>query len=101
MVVLALLVGLDGFGESADLVDFQQQGIAGFLLDACLDPLLVGDQEVVAYDLHSLAHFGSEGTVALPIVLVEGVLDGYDGVLADISFVERSQFSTGQMGYCG
>lgn len=37
-VALGEFVGVDGLGHAADLIDLQQQAVAGLLLDGCLDP---------------------------------------------------------------
>lgn len=42
---------LDGLGDGADLVHFEQQAVAGLLLHGLLDPLWVGDSQVISYDL--------------------------------------------------
>ena len=47
----------DGFGQGSDLVDFQEQRVARFLVDSCLDSGWVGDEEIVADNLD----FGADG----------------------------------------
>lgn len=42
---------LDGLGHGADLVDLEQQTVAGLLVHCLLDPLGIGHSEVVSYDL--------------------------------------------------
>lgn len=42
---------LDGLSDRANLVDFKQQTVAGLLVHCLLDPLWVGDSQVVTYDL--------------------------------------------------
>ena len=42
---------LQGLCDGADLVDFEQQTVAGLLLHSCLDPLGIGHSQVVSYDL--------------------------------------------------
>lgn len=42
---------LDGFGHGANLVDLQQQAVAGFFLNSLGNPLRVGDREVISHDL--------------------------------------------------
>jgi hypothetical protein len=107
---------LDGLADGSDLVDLQQQTVASLLLDGGLDPLGVGDGQVVTdnLDLGVLGHVGP----SLPVVLVEGVLmnntvstllcldqmrriiqtylDGDDGVLLDEASVKLSELNTGQ-----
>lgn len=42
---------LDGLGDGANLVDFEQQTVAGLLVNSLLDPLGVGHCQVVSYNL--------------------------------------------------
>ena len=65
---------LDGFGHRTNLVDLQQQTVAGFLLNGLGNPLRVGDCEVISHDLdvHTREERGPSG----PIILVKGVFNG-------------------------
>ncbi len=51
-VGLAEVVGGDGLGDGADLVHLEEQAVAGLLVDGGLDPLGVGDGEIVTDDLN-------------------------------------------------
>lgn len=64
------------FRDSADLVDFQQQTVAGFLLHSLADAIWVGHCQIVSNDLDVCA-FGEVGP-GRPVVLVKGILDGND-----------------------
>ena len=77
------LDGVDGLREGTDLVDLDQQGVCGVGLDALGQALRVGDEQVVADDLHLVADLLVEGGPGLPVLLVEGVLDGDQRVLGD------------------
>lgn len=66
---------LQGLGDGADLVDLEQQAVAGLLGHALGDALGVGDREVVTHHLDAGA--GREVGPCLPVVLVKGVLDGH------------------------
>mmetsp|Transcript_74633 Transcript_74633/g.216544 ORF Transcript_74633/g.216544 Transcript_74633/m.216544 type:complete len:369 (+) Transcript_74633:49-1155(+) len=87
--LLAHLARLDGLGDGPDLVDLQQERVAGghVALHRLGDALWVRDEEVVADDLHALADVLGEWAVAVPVVLIEGVLDGDHGVLLDPTLV--------------
>src|SRR5262249_31240395 len=50
-------------------------------LDTLLEALLVGDEEVVADELHLLADLVGDELPAVPVVLVEAVFDADDRVL--------------------
>lgn len=64
---------LDGFCEGADLIDLEQEGVTGLLIQSSLDASWVGDQQVIANDLGVHANTGSEVNVSLPVILVEGI----------------------------
>lgn len=64
---------LDGLGDGADLVDLQQEAVAGAELGRALDAPGVGDRQVVPHHLD--VHLRQEPLPPLPVVLVEGVLD--------------------------
>ena len=44
---LGELVGFDGLGDRADLVDLEKEAVAGFFVDCHLDPLGVGHRQVL------------------------------------------------------
>ncbi|GBE58766.1 phosphopyruvate hydratase, putative [Babesia ovata] len=73
--------GVDGLGDRSDLVHLQQKSVASLLGEGGLDTLGVGDKQVVTNNLHSRADLGRQHLVRLPVVLVEGVLNGDNGVL--------------------
>ena len=64
-----------GLGDRADLVDFEQQAVAGSLLGSFLYPLGVGHRQVVSNHLDP--HPSGETGPGLPVVLVKRVLDGH------------------------
>lgn len=84
---------LDGLGDASDLVDLQQETVASLLLDCGLDTERVGDGQVVTDDLDT--GVGGEVGPRLPVVLVEGVLDGDDRVLFDEGDVQVREFLSG------
>mmetsp|Transcript_896 Transcript_896/g.2413 ORF Transcript_896/g.2413 Transcript_896/m.2413 type:complete len:484 (-) Transcript_896:141-1592(-) len=85
--------GLDRLGDGADLVDLEQQRVARLLLDGALHADGVGHQQVVADDLHLVAHAGGDRGEGVEVVLGKGVLDRDDGVLRHEGLVERLQRS--------
>lgn len=74
-----VLGGLDGLGQSTDLVDLEEESIARLELNGLLDAERVGDSQVITDNLNVLGL--GEVAPGLPVVLGEGVLDGDDGVL--------------------
>lgn len=92
LVGLAELDRLDGLGDGSDLVDLEQKTVAGLLLDGGLDSGDVGDGQVISDNL-GLGVLGKVGPRS-PVVLVEGVLDGDDGVLGDHVVVLGSELLT-------
>ena len=84
--VAGLLGGLDGLerlGERADLVDLDQDRVGGAQLDALLEALGVGDEQVIAHQLHLVANATGELNPAVPVLLGHAVLDGDDGIGVD------------------
>ena len=84
--VTSLLGGLDGLerlGECADLVDLDQDRVGGAQLDTLLEALGVGDEQVVAHQLHLVANATGELDPAVPVLLGHAVLDGDDGIGVD------------------
>jgi hypothetical protein len=65
--------GLEGLGNTSDLVDLEKEGVAGFSLDRVFDTDGVGDCEIVTDDLTIV--LGAEVSPGLPVVLIEGILD--------------------------
>ena len=65
---------------TTNLVDLEQQGIARLGVNGLLHALGVGAQQVVAHNLGQA--LGGEGSVRVPIVLVEGVLHVAGGAAA-------------------
>ena len=78
---LGHVVRLDRLRHAADLVDLEKKAVAGLLIDSGGDPLGVGDKEVVTYDLDLSA--GGQLGVALPVILVEGILNTDNRVVLD------------------
>jgi hypothetical protein len=85
---------LDRFRDGSNLVDLKQETVASFFLNSNLDTKGVRDGEVVANNLDTT--FGGEVSPSLPVILVEGILDGDDGVLLDVAEVEVGKFDTGE-----
>ncbi len=82
--VLRLLGHLDGFqglGErAAILVDLDQDGVGDLPVDAFLQDLRVGDEQVIAHELYPAGELVGEPLPAVPVALGHSVLDGDDGV---------------------
>jgi hypothetical protein len=63
---------VEGLGQGADLVDLDEDGVAGALADAALEESGVGDEEVVADELDAVADRGGQFGEAFPVVFVKG-----------------------------
>merc|ERR1719411_991394 len=86
---LSHVVSLDGLSHAADLVNLEQEPVAGLLLDSGRNSLWVGDQEVVSHDLDLCA--GSQLGVPLPVILVKGILNTDNRVVLDETLVHLEQ----------
>jgi hypothetical protein len=65
--------GLQRFGDTSDLVDLEEEGIACFLLNGVFDTDWVGDGEIVADYLTVV--FGTEVGPSFPVILIKWILD--------------------------
>jgi len=72
---------LDGLGNGANLVELDEYGIAGAHRYALFKALGVGDKKVIAHDLDLAAQGFGQLDVAFPVVLVQAILYGADGIL--------------------
>ena len=78
---LGHVVSLDSLSYAADLVDLEEEPVAGLLLDSGRNSLWVGDQEVVSHDLDFCA--GCQLGVTIPVILVKGILNTDNRVVLD------------------
>mgnify|MGYP006883761259 CR=1 FL=1 len=70
------LDGVEGLGDGADLVELDQQGVGGAELDALSQTCRVGDQQVVADELQTIAELGGDGSPVFPAFFLERILNG-------------------------
>ena len=80
---LGHVVSLDSLSHAANLVDLQQQTIAGLLLNSSGDSLGVGDQQIVSHNLDAGA--GGQLGITFPVILVKGILNTQNRVVTDKS----------------
>ncbi len=78
-IALSEADGVEGLGQSADLIDFDEDRIGDAFDDAFLEDRRVGDEEVVADELDFIAKALGELLPAFPIAFGEAVFDGDDG----------------------
>ena len=78
--------GVEGFAQRADLVNLDQDGVGATLLDAFLEELDVGHEQVVAHQLALAADAVGEFLPAFPVVLVHAVFDRVDRIFGDELF---------------
>ena len=87
-VAAAQVDGFQGLGDGADLVDLDEDGVGHAFFNAALQPLDVGDEDVVAYELDPAAEFIGQQPPSVPVVFGETVFKRNDGVLADPVILE-------------
>ena len=100
-IVTGLVCHLDGFqglGDRANLVQLDQDGVARTQLDALCQTLGVGHKQVVAHQLHLAAQLAGHLLPARPVLFVQTVLDGDDGVLFHKALPVRDQLGRGELG---
>jgi len=84
---LGQLDGLQRLRQRADLVDLDEDGIGHAAADALLQDGGVGDEEIVAHELHARAQAPGQGLPPLAVVLAQAVLDGADRIATDEGLV--------------
>src|SRR5690606_21207733 len=80
--VLGQADGPEGLGEGADLVDLDEDAVGDPAVDAALETLGVGDEQVVADELKLAAEPLGVEAPAGPVVLGHAVLDRDQRILA-------------------
>ncbi len=74
---------LEGFGQGADLIEFDQNGVANPLIDPPLQNGGVGHEQIVTDQLDAIADRLGQQAPASPVVLVHAVFDGDDRKTVD------------------
>ena len=77
------LDGIERFGQRADLVNLDQNRVAALLVDALLEELDVGDEQIVADKLAALADLFGQQFPASPVGFAHAVFDAVDRVFGD------------------
>ena len=72
--------GVHRLGQRPDLVDLDEHAVRGPLVDGAPDEGRVGDEQVVADELDTIAQARGEPAPARPVLLVEPVLDRHDRI---------------------
>lgn len=91
--VVGVVGGLDRLGDGSDLVDLEQKGVSGLLLNGSLDSDGVGDGQIITDNLD--VGGGDKVRPGGPVVLSEGVLERDNGVLLDELRVVSGKLLTG------
>ena len=81
------------FGDGADLVQLDEDGVAASVLNAFDEAFGVRDEQVIADELHVFAEFFRQMLPAFPIFFVETVFDGNDRIFFDERFPVRDEFA--------
>src|SRR5262245_56336528 len=79
-VALGQLNGVQRFAERADLVHLDENAVPGLLVDASLQPLDIGNEQVVANQLDLAAQLDRQLSPAVPVVLRQAILNRADRV---------------------
>jgi hypothetical protein len=76
---LGLGDAVEGLGEGADLVDLDEDAVGDAFADASAEAFVVGDEEIVADELHAVAEGVGECLPAGPVVFGHAIFDADDG----------------------
>src|SRR6266508_4654214 len=79
-VAVGQVGGVEGLAQRADLVDLEQHGVGDPAVEAALDALDVGDEQVVANELHPVPQGLVARLPAVPVLLGEAVLERDDRI---------------------
>mmetsp|Transcript_10119 Transcript_10119/g.22549 ORF Transcript_10119/g.22549 Transcript_10119/m.22549 type:complete len:445 (-) Transcript_10119:32-1366(-) len=93
---LGHLASLDRLRDRPDLVHLEEEAVARLLLDGGHDASGVGHEEVVTHDLAAAAKRRLELGVGLPVILVEGILDGHNGEVLSEALVHLDELLAGE-----
>ena len=77
------LDSVEGLGERTDLVNLDKDRVTSTHLDTLLEVLHVGYEEVVTYELATVADSLGKLNPAFPVFLAEAVLDRVDRIFGD------------------
>ena len=94
-MALCQLHCVEGLGQRTNLVHLHEQSVSCALFDTASQTLGVGHEQVVTDDLDLVTDLLGQGLVALPVVLVQGILDGNQGVLCNEVSVVCAHLSCG------
>ena len=69
----------EGLRQGSDLVYLHQNGACRPQFNPCRQTLLVGDKQIVSHQLYLPAQPPGQLLPAVPVVLRQGIFNGYDG----------------------
>ena len=75
--------GIQCFGQRTYLVYFNQYGVGTAFFDAHCKEVHIGDEQIVSYQLATVADTVGQFFPAVPVVLAHAVFDRVDGILVD------------------
>ena len=76
------LDSLQGLGDRADLIELNEDGITAAELDPFRQALRIGYEQIVPNQLNPAAELLRHQLPAFPVLFIEAVLNGINGVLA-------------------
>ena len=79
---------LNRLGDCTNLIDLQEKGVAELVVNSLLNTAGIGDEEIITDNLDLLTKLRSDLLPALKVILLEGILDGDDGVLGNELLVD-------------
>src|SRR5207248_4071575 len=94
-VFLGELDAVECLGQRADLVHFDENGVGDPAIDGFAQKLDVGNQKIVADELHSCAHGVRQLFPSVPVILRTTILDRDDRELPCQLFIVGNQLLDG------
>ena len=90
-------LGVDRFGQSSDLIYFDQDTIRDPLVDTALQSFGVGHEQIVPHELDFVTYFVSQFFPSGPVILGASVFDGADWVVVHPIGEEVDHLVAGQL----
>ena len=84
--------GVESFCERSDLINFHENGIRRAGVNAALEEIRIGNEQIVAHELHFVADGVGQLLPSGPVVLITTIFNGDNGIFGRELFIEGDDF---------
>ena len=74
-VVLSQFHRIEGLSQRTNLIDFHQDGITDPFVDSALKKFHIGNKQIIAHQLHTIANLVGQQLPCLPVVFGASILN--------------------------